>query len=237
VAVGDFNGDGLEDLAIANGYDNVTIMLGNGSGGFAPGVIRFTTNLSPVSMAVADFNGDGFTDIVTANSIGNDATVLLGGKVATASVLSTTSPAVIKPGQAVQLTSTVTDANPAFSVLTGTATFFDGANALGVASQTGSPFTFAASNLGVGTHTLTARYGGDTRSLGSTSNSIALLVSSPACDLTNAGGATAADVQTIVDQALGKVRAVNDLNGDGAVNVVDVQIEINADLGLGCSAE
>jgi hypothetical protein len=237
VAVGDFNGDGLQDLAIANGYDNVTIMLGNGAGGFAPGVTRFTTDLGPVSMAVADFNGDGFTDIVTANSIGNDASVLLGGKVATASVLSTTSPPMVNRGQTVQLTSTVSDANPAFSLPTGAATFFDGANALGVASQSGSPFTFAATSLGVGPHTLTARYGGDTTSLGSTSNSIALFVNSPACDLTHVGGATVGDVQTIIDQALGTVRAVNDLNGDGAVNVVDVQIEINAALGVGCSAE
>src|SRR5439155_1151558 len=37
VAVGDFNGDGKQDLAVANfGPDNVTILLGNGSGGFSP---------------------------------------------------------------------------------------------------------------------------------------------------------------------------------------------------------
>src|SRR5262245_49209151 len=37
VAVGDFNGDGRPDLAVANqDSDNVTILLGNGSGGFSP---------------------------------------------------------------------------------------------------------------------------------------------------------------------------------------------------------
>jgi hypothetical protein len=36
---------------------------------------------------------------------------------------------------------------------------------------------------------------------------------------------------------LGTAAAVNDLNGDGVVNITDVQIEINAALGLACSAK
>ena len=37
VAVGDFNGDGHADLAVANTDSNtVSILLGNGSGGFTP---------------------------------------------------------------------------------------------------------------------------------------------------------------------------------------------------------
>ena len=40
IAVGDFNGDGAEDLAVANGgkplgFDKVSILLGDGAGGFA----------------------------------------------------------------------------------------------------------------------------------------------------------------------------------------------------------
>jgi len=45
-----------------------------------------------------------------------------------------------------------------------------------------------------------------------------------------------ADVQLIIDQALGVIPAVNDLNGDNVVNVADVQIVIDAALGLGCAA-
>lgn len=43
------------------------------------------------------------------------------------------------------------------------------------------------------------------------------------------------DVQKIINEALGEFAAVNDLNQDGWVNVVDIQIVINAVLGLGCT--
>jgi len=54
------------------------------------------------------------------------------------------------------------------------------------------------------------------------------------CDLQQNGNIGIADVQTIINQALGAASAANDLNGGGTVNVVDVQIEINAALNLGC---
>jgi hypothetical protein len=40
----------------------------------------------------------------------------------------------------------------------------------------------------------------------------------------------------VLNEALGTAAAVNDWNGDGVVNVIDVQIGINAALGLGCGA-
>jgi hypothetical protein len=46
--------------------------------------------------------------------------------------------------------------------------------------------------------------------------------------------ATVADVQSLLNQALGVTPAVNDLNRDGTVNVADIQKTINAALGLGC---
>jgi hypothetical protein len=45
------------------------------------------------------------------------------------------------------------------------------------------------------------------------------------------------DVQSIVIEALGLSAAVNDLDSDGVVNVVDVQIAVNAALGLSCAAQ
>jgi uncharacterized repeat protein (TIGR01451 family) len=42
------------------------------------------------------------------------------------------------------------------------------------------------------------------------------------------------DAQTMIDQALGAILPVNDLNHDGVVNVADVQKVVDAVLGLGC---
>jgi len=55
------------------------------------------------------------------------------------------------------------------------------------------------------------------------------------CALTQDGSAGVADVQRVINEALGKTQAVDDLNLDGVVNAVDVQIVINALLSLGCS--
>jgi uncharacterized repeat protein (TIGR01451 family) len=55
------------------------------------------------------------------------------------------------------------------------------------------------------------------------------------CDVGQFGITTVADVQKLIDEALGTASAVNDLNSDKVVNAVDVQIAINAALGLGCS--
>lgn len=41
----------------------------------------------------------------------------------------------------------------------------------------------------------------------------------------------------MINEALGVIAAGNDLNQDGVVNVVDLQIVINAALGFGCAAK
>jgi FG-GAP-like repeat/Putative Ig domain/Beta-propeller repeat len=85
VVVGDFNGDGIQDLATANyGSDNVTVLVGTGSGGFTPMTGGpLAVGASPASLAVADFNGDGIEDLATANYGSHNVTVLLGAVVGT----------------------------------------------------------------------------------------------------------------------------------------------------------
>jgi len=78
VAVGDFNGDGNQDLVTANsGSANVSVMLGTGSGTFSAAT-SFTVGTTPQSVAVGDFNGDGRQDIVAANYGSNSVSLLLG---------------------------------------------------------------------------------------------------------------------------------------------------------------
>jgi hypothetical protein len=77
LALGDINGDGLMDVAVANGASNdVTVLLGNNKGTLLPGVTH-AVGRSPYSVAVGDLNNDGKADIVASNNGDNDLTVLL----------------------------------------------------------------------------------------------------------------------------------------------------------------
>jgi hypothetical protein len=77
VAVGDFNGDGIPDLAVANsGSFNVSVLLGTGDGSFQA-ARNFAAGLNPYSVAVGDFNGDGWADLAVAASYSNDVSILL----------------------------------------------------------------------------------------------------------------------------------------------------------------
>jgi hypothetical protein len=79
VAIGDIDGDGKPDLAVANtNSDNVSVFCNIGSSG-TPGFaakVDFTTGNSPYSVAIGDMDGDGKPDLATANSIANQVSVL-----------------------------------------------------------------------------------------------------------------------------------------------------------------
>ena len=79
VAVGDFNGDGKQDLAVANlalqPY-TVSILLGDGAGNFSAPA-NFAVGVDPRSVAVGDFNGDGKQDLAVANAVSDNVSILL----------------------------------------------------------------------------------------------------------------------------------------------------------------
>jgi hypothetical protein len=78
VAAGDFNGDGKQDLAVANlETDNVSILLGNGNGTFGTAT-NFAVGDIPESVAVGDFNRDGKQDLAVANLSSDNVSILLG---------------------------------------------------------------------------------------------------------------------------------------------------------------
>lgn len=80
VAVGDFNGDGKLDFVTANQEsNNVSVLLGNGHGGFAPAKgSPVALEAAPRFMVVADFNGDKKLDLAVVNSGSNNVSILLG---------------------------------------------------------------------------------------------------------------------------------------------------------------
>jgi hypothetical protein len=73
ITVGDFNGDGYMDLAVANG--TLAVLLGNGDGTFQPAV---NYSVYATALAVADLNGDGNADLVLANTSNSNLAILLG---------------------------------------------------------------------------------------------------------------------------------------------------------------
>jgi hypothetical protein len=88
MAVGDFNNDGIIDIASvgAGGIDAdgnpigpVAIYLGNGDGTFTLAASQPTVNLvNPASVTAGDFNGDGILDLAIADAGSTALTILKG---------------------------------------------------------------------------------------------------------------------------------------------------------------
>jgi hypothetical protein len=78
VAVGDVDGDGVNDVVVANNDSNtIGVLRGDGAGGFHPSVTSPTAE-APASVAIGDLNDDGHADIAVANRLGGNVSILLG---------------------------------------------------------------------------------------------------------------------------------------------------------------
>jgi flagellin-like hook-associated protein FlgL len=66
-AVGDFSGDGINDVIVASQYGPANLHTGNGSGGFSAGVsVASGTGIPTYTAIIAgDFNRDGLSDFAT----------------------------------------------------------------------------------------------------------------------------------------------------------------------------
>ena len=81
VAVADFNGDGIPDMAIVDqSGEKVYILLGNGDGTFtaASGSPLTVSGITLVGIAAGDFNNDGYVDLAVADYGDNKVFILLG---------------------------------------------------------------------------------------------------------------------------------------------------------------
>jgi hypothetical protein len=78
IVIGDFNGDGKPDIAVANsGASTVSVLLNttatNSTSPSFAARVDFSTGLDPVSIAMGDLNGDGKPDVAIAVSVNIDA--------------------------------------------------------------------------------------------------------------------------------------------------------------------
>jgi hypothetical protein len=134
--------------------DGATVL---GTASLAGGKASLATNgLSIGSQSITVvYSGDpeflASTSAVLTQTVGQDGTIT--------SITSSANPSAF--GQAVTFTATVKAAAPGSGTPSGTVTFKDGATVLGTASLAGGKASFVTSTLAVGTHSITAVYGGN----------------------------------------------------------------------------
>lgn len=82
VAVGDLDGDGMPDIAVASGNaDNISVFRNTGVSGGAISIATtdagpFPAGDNPYGIVIGDINGDGKPDIVTANNTAGSISIL-----------------------------------------------------------------------------------------------------------------------------------------------------------------
>ncbi|MBL9175894.1 MAG: VCBS repeat-containing protein [Verrucomicrobiales bacterium] len=79
IAVADLNGDSKLDVVAVNRTDNqLTVLRGDGLGGFTPWGSPVPTGNEPRTVRIADFNRDGKPDLAVANYGAQSVSILLG---------------------------------------------------------------------------------------------------------------------------------------------------------------
>src|SRR5262249_21300644 len=150
VAVGDFNGDGLPDLAIANFADqSASILLGVQAETLT--VMDVTVTGAGTHNVLASYPGDA------AYAPSGSTTVPLVGLLATTTTLASSAQS-IPSGQPLTFTATVAGAG---GTPTGSVSFYESTTLLGTATVNASGVATFTYTLSAGTHTLTATYSGD----------------------------------------------------------------------------
>jgi hypothetical protein len=111
VSIGDFNGDGKPDLAVANSTSvTASILLNTTATGattptFAP-PLALPTNDGPYSVSIGDINGDGKPDLAVANRDSNNVSIWLNNTPKVTAVTATTPDGSYGVGSTINITVT-----------------------------------------------------------------------------------------------------------------------------------
>ena len=139
-----------------------------GSPTLTDGVATFITSTLAIGShsITASYGGDPNDQVSTSNAL----TQVVNQDSTTTTLTVDNNPTVY--GQAVTLTATVAVASPGAGAPTGTVTFQDGSTILGSPTLTDGVATFITSTLAIGSHSITASYGGEPNDQVSTSNAL-----------------------------------------------------------------
>ncbi len=157
LAVSDFSGDGIPDVAVLASDGSIGILLGNGDGSFQAPSFYDSGAFGFAQLVIGDFNGDGMPDIAATGYSSGCVALGTGPVLPTTTTLSAT-PQPSRYGQGVLLTADVTPSDAP-----GVVEFSAGAAILGYGSVSGSgraQLTTAA--LMAGTNSIQALYPGVT---------------------------------------------------------------------------
>jgi hypothetical protein len=171
ISLADVNADGKLD-AITATNSGIAVAFGNGDGSFqVPTVYVGASSLQNVQIAIADLDGNGSLDIVQPSSNQQQLAILYNAgsstSASTTSLQSSVNPSAF--GQTVTFVAMVTSSS---GIATGTVDFTDNGTSMGSVSLAGGSATLSISDLGVGTHSIVAAYGGDPHNAASTSSTL-----------------------------------------------------------------